>query len=174
MVTVSDPVALEQKNCVSASRSGQLASRRYTSRNWKWPPLTSGAACSTVARMPSHAEASCGSRFACSVVKSCARTAARHPSRGRRQRIAIERAQFGLRGATRRPACKRRQQQSRRGQNPQSDAHSRQHPLCSMILRKNARFERPSATASLLRRAAVRAPQSAWNVMRKRNGQTSG
>ena len=75
MVTVSDPVAFEQKNCVSCVAVWSLASKRYTSRNWKFPPLTSGAACSTVARMPSHSDASCGSRLACSALKSWAKTA---------------------------------------------------------------------------------------------------
>jgi hypothetical protein len=61
MVTVSDPVALEQKNCVSEGAVSIVASSRYRLRNWIWPPLISGAACSTVSRMPSQSPASAGS-----------------------------------------------------------------------------------------------------------------
>src|SRR3569623_484766 len=54
IVTVIAPFALEQKNCVSPAAVDELASSKYTFRNCALPPLTSGAACSTAVRIPSH------------------------------------------------------------------------------------------------------------------------
>src|ERR1035437_1369184 len=47
MVTVSDPLALEQKNWVSAGAPRLEASSRYRFLIWAWPPFNSGAPCST-------------------------------------------------------------------------------------------------------------------------------
>src|SRR6185503_7904926 len=75
IVTVIDPLALEQKNCVSVGAVNVLASIRYTLRSCVLPPFTIGAACSTAPRIPSHWFDSAGSSTDCNALTSCRITA---------------------------------------------------------------------------------------------------
>ena len=149
MVTVSVPLAFEQKNCVSAGAVWLAASSRYRFRVESARPSPAAQP----AQSPPESRSTPPPPRAAEQSSECSHpavtTASSQPAAHRAQRGAIRGRKLGLRGAGGRLAGCRRQQHRNKPRASNRGASSRTFPVI-LSAQQDSHFERPWATVSLV------------------------